>query len=38
MNHKKNHSIDQNTWPVPNSARIMNHYLHVVVGDRSRRL
>jgi hypothetical protein len=27
MKNKKNQSIDQNTWPVPNSAASMRHIL-----------
>ena len=31
MKNRKNHSIDQNTWPVPNSAKIMSCFSNLVV-------
>ena len=30
MKNKKNQSIDQNTWPVPNSARIMGYFSNLM--------
>src|SRR5262245_26168249 len=36
MKKRKNHNMDQNTWPVPNSAASMNSYLQAFWGWTAR--